>query len=68
MVGPAPSNLPPCADDGPPKTQQTDENQAVDIWKRWASDVRGSVIQSGHFVAEERPAEVLATLVPFLKR
>jgi len=30
--------------------------------------VRGSVIQSGHFVAEEKPADVLAALVPFLKR
>lgn len=45
----------------------TGENQAVDIWKRWATDVRGSVIQSGHFIAEEKPAEVLAALVPFLK-
>ena len=45
----------------------TGENQAVDIWKRWASDVRGSVIQSGHFVAEEKPPEVLAALAPFLR-
>jgi haloacetate dehalogenase len=45
----------------------TGENQAVDIWKRWATDVRGSLIQSGHFVAEEKPQDVLAALVPFLK-
>jgi haloacetate dehalogenase len=45
----------------------TGENQAVDIWRRWATDVRGSVVQSGHFVAEEKPKEVLAALVPFLK-
>jgi haloacetate dehalogenase len=45
----------------------TGENQAVDIWKRWATDVRGRVIQGGHFVAEEKPQEVLAALVPFLK-
>jgi haloacetate dehalogenase len=44
----------------------TGENQAVDIWKRWAGDVRGSVIKSGHFVAEEKPQEVLAALEPFL--
>lgn len=44
----------------------TGENQAVDIWKRWAADVRGTVIRSGHFVMEERPQEVLAALVPFL--
>jgi haloacetate dehalogenase len=40
--------------------------RAVDIWKRWATDVRGSVIQGGHFVAEEKPQEVLAALVAFL--
>lgn len=45
----------------------TGENQAVDIWKRWATDVRGSGLQSGHFVAEERPQEVLAALIPFLR-
>jgi len=45
----------------------TGEDQAVDIWKRWATDVRGSIIQSGHFVAEEKPQEVLAALVPFLR-
>jgi haloacetate dehalogenase len=40
---------------------------AVDIWRRWATDVHGSVIQSGHFVAEEKPQEVLAALVPFFR-
>ena len=45
----------------------TGEDQAVDIWRRWATDVRGGVIESGHFVAEERAAETLAALVPFLK-
>jgi len=45
----------------------TGEDRAVDIWKRWATDVRGSVIQCGHFVAEEKPQETLAALVPFLK-
>jgi haloacetate dehalogenase len=44
----------------------TGENQAVDIWKRWAEDVRGDVIQSGHFVMEETPQEALAALAPFL--
>lgn len=45
----------------------TGENRAVDIWKRWATDVRGGVVQSGHFVAEEKPQDVLAALVPFLR-
>jgi haloacetate dehalogenase len=45
----------------------TGEDRAVDIWKRWATDVRGAVIRSGHFVAEEKPQEVLAAVLPFLK-
>ena len=45
----------------------TGENQAVDIWKRWTTDVRGTVVKSGHFVMEERPQDVLAAIVPFLK-
>ncbi len=45
----------------------TGESKAVEIWKRWASDVRGSVIQSGHFVMEEKPQEVLAAALPFLR-
>lgn len=44
----------------------TGENQAVDIWKRWAGNVSGAVIRSGHFVMEEKPREVLAALIPFL--
>lgn len=64
MVRPAPSNLPPGADNGSPTTQLTGENQAV--WKRWATDVCGGVIQSGHFIAEEKPQEVPAALVSFL--
>ena len=44
----------------------TGEDRAVDIWKRWADDVSGSVIRSGHFVMEEKPQDVLAALVPFL--
>jgi len=34
------------------------------IWE----DVRGGIIQSGHFVAEEKPQDVLAALVPFLRQ
>jgi haloacetate dehalogenase len=45
----------------------TGESEAVDVWKRWATDVRGDTIQCGHFVAEEKPQEVLAALVPFLR-
>jgi haloacetate dehalogenase len=35
------------------------------IWRQWAHEVTGSVIDSGHFLAEERPAETLAALRAF---
>ena len=45
----------------------TGESNALDIWRRWATDVRGLGLMCGHFVAEEKPAEALAALVPFLR-
>ncbi|WP_342642749.1 alpha/beta fold hydrolase [Rhodoligotrophos ferricapiens] len=39
----------------------------LDIWKRWAIDVRGQAISAGHFLAEEAADAVLASLIPFLK-
>jgi len=39
----------------------------VDIWHRYATDVRGEVIpECGHFIAEERPAATLEHLRRFL--
>jgi haloacetate dehalogenase len=38
----------------------------LDIWRQWATNVRGHGIDSGHFVAEENPAATLEALVPFL--
>ena len=35
------------------------------IWRDWADDVRGQAIDSGHYLAEERPAETLAALLDF---
>ena len=40
----------------------------VDVWQRWADDVRGQAIRCGHFLAEEAPAETLAALDAFLDR
>jgi pimeloyl-ACP methyl ester carboxylesterase len=40
---------------------------ALDIWRDYADDVRGQPIPNcGHFIAEERPAELLAHLTDFL--
>jgi haloacetate dehalogenase len=32
------------------------------VWRRWADDVRGGPLPSGHFIAEEAPEELLASL------
>lgn len=35
------------------------------IWRDWADDVQGHVIESGHFIPEENPAETLKALRNF---
>jgi haloacetate dehalogenase len=37
------------------------------IWREWAQDVRGAGINSGHFMAEEAPAETIAALREFFQ-
>jgi haloacetate dehalogenase len=36
------------------------------IWRRWATDIRGKPIDSGHHVAEEAPEALTAALTSFL--
>lgn len=41
---------------------------ALDIWRGYATDVRGEAIpECGHFLAEEQPEAVLERLIPFLR-
>jgi haloacetate dehalogenase len=40
----------------------------LDDWREVASDVRGRALQCGHFIPEEKPAELLAELTKFLRR
>ena len=42
-----------------------DSSGPLGIWKRWASNVDGRAIDSGHFLAEENPDETAAALVEF---
>ena len=37
----------------------------TEIWKAWANDVTGAITTGGHFQPEDRPAEVVASLLPF---
>jgi haloacetate dehalogenase len=41
-------------------------NTPLETWKAWCPHVRGSGIESGHFLAEEAPDATLAHLMPFL--
>ncbi len=38
----------------------------LDVWRRWADDVRGGPVPSGHFIPEEAPEELVASLRAFL--
>lgn len=40
----------------------------IDIWRTWADSVDGTPIDAGHLQAEEAPDEVLAHVLPFLRR
>jgi haloacetate dehalogenase len=37
----------------------------LDIWRKWATDVAGRAVDSGHFVAEENPDATTAALLAF---
>jgi haloacetate dehalogenase len=39
----------------------------VEVWRNWASDVRGEPIDAGHFLPEENPQATIAALLPFLR-
>lgn len=39
----------------------------LEAWEKWAFDVSGQAINSGHFLPEENPAATLAAMLPFLK-
>jgi haloacetate dehalogenase len=36
------------------------------VWRRWAEEVRGGPLACGHFIPEEAPAELVASLEGFL--
>jgi haloacetate dehalogenase len=40
----------------------------IEVWKVWATDVRGGPVQAGHFLPEEAPEETLRHLLALLYR
>ena len=43
------------------------ERDLLEVWRRWANDIRGEGLACGHFLQEEAPIEVAARLLPFLR-
>jgi haloacetate dehalogenase len=39
----------------------------VEVWREWATDVRGQAIDSGQFLPEEAPDATLKALLAFLR-
>jgi haloacetate dehalogenase len=46
---------------------QSQSANLVEIWRRWADDVQGLPLNSGHFVMEEAPEEVARALAQFFQ-
>jgi haloacetate dehalogenase len=41
-------------------------SDSLEVWRRWADSVAGGPLPSGHFIPEEAPEELLASLLRFL--
>jgi haloacetate dehalogenase len=41
-------------------------SDSLEVWRRWADSVEGNALPSGHFIPEEAPQELLASLRSFL--
>jgi haloacetate dehalogenase len=51
---------------GPLGSWYRDVGGPLGIWRRWASDVRGSAVEAGHFFPEEAPTLTAAALEELL--
>ncbi|MFT3721415.1 alpha/beta fold hydrolase [Pseudorhodoferax sp.] len=47
---------------------QTAQPNPLETWRKWADQPEGGTVLAGHLLAEEAPAEVLAWILPFLRR
>lgn len=46
--------------------RQSSANDPLTVWRRYARDVRGFAVPSGHFIPEEAPEAILPALIEFL--
>ena len=42
-------------------------SDSLEVWRRWAEQVEGGPLPSGHFIPEEAPEELVGSLTGFLK-
>jgi haloacetate dehalogenase len=43
-------------------------SNSLKVWHRWADSVEGGPLPSGHFIPEEAPDQLLASLRGFLEQ
>ena len=48
--------------------EETQLDDAAEVWREWATAVTATTVPGGHFVPEEAPAALLDLLIPFLSR
>jgi haloacetate dehalogenase len=46
--------------------EETQLDDAAEVWREWATAVTATTVPGGHFVPEESPRELLELLLPFL--
>ncbi len=46
--------------------EETQLDDAAEVWREWATAVTATTVPGGHFVPEESPEELLELLLPFL--
>ena len=47
-------------------SEEGELSDSLEVWGRWADSVEGGQLPSGHFIPEEAPEELLASLRRFL--
>jgi haloacetate dehalogenase len=47
-------------------SEEASLSDALEVWRRWADSVQGGPLPSGHFIPEEAPSELSASLRDFL--
>ena len=45
----------------------SETGSTLEVWRRWANDVRSQPVPAGHFLCEENPEGTIEALLPFLK-